>query len=582
MSIIEKALKNLQDKRAGEDGAIDPQLMEPYMEGVFIGRGRRKIVWAGALVTLAVAGVGMWFILNRIDERHAAKFSALATSFNERSALPVSAKLGVAPDKDMAEMPAAVDGKKGIPSSSIVETDTAAPDARLESEEAGAIAQLDTLATRTSDEIAASAFTGTEPETVARLSDDGFRSDSLTGAVMEPGAVGTAADGQQSTSTSASPSPGTLRESALQEPFASIDKGYDVGSSLKDPPWITAGMEILNSRGIEEATEHWANALGYLPFDRLVMVISAYRVADFAERILRRLSPGHAAFIVKGNYKSHGVYYLMTAPGRENLENERLFIQSALNLESVRGNRVEVVLSLLNTEGPAYAAVEESAVVEDGAVAKKNEMTPIALDDSAIEADSFGMETQAKATEKVKPEGEGNPAAEEAVSAPEVESRAPASDSERLEQTKLFIKEGRYTEAVELLQPLFINPPEDWEHYYLLGVAQLGLGELDKADRSFMEGLAREGSRPQLWVQRAVVAQQKNKNKFALTLLLEAEKIAPDMPEVQINIGYSHDMLGNTKEALRAYRSFIAFTEGKSGYVHVRRKILNRITVISD
>jgi tetratricopeptide (TPR) repeat protein len=154
----------------------------------------------------------------------------------------------------------------------------------------------------------------------------------------------------------------------------------------------------------------------------------------------------------------------------------------------------------------------------------------------------------------------------------------PEDDAGRIALTRLVIQRGAYSEAVEILQPIFRAPPKNWEPWFWMGTAQLGLGQHALADTYLSQALAREGKLPQLWVQRAVAAQQQGDNTRALQLLREAERLDPALPEIQLNIAYSSDAMGNIDAAIQAYRSFLAMTEGKAPYVNQRREVLQRLS----
>ena len=72
--------------------------------------------------------------------------------------------------------------------------------------------------------------------------------------------------------------------------------------------------------------------------------------------------------------------------------------------------------------------------------------------------------------------------------------------------------------------------------------------------------------------------QQRGDHGTALQLLKEAQKLAPAMPEVQLNIGYSNDTMGDRLlEAKTAYKLFLDLTEGNSAYFTVRKKVMERL-----
>ncbi len=147
----------------------------------------------------------------------------------------------------------------------------------------------------------------------------------------------------------------------------------------------------------------------------------------------------------------------------------------------------------------------------------------------------------------------------------------------KIVQAKYLIKKRRYGQAVTVLQPLFVKPPETWEPWFWLGTAKLGLGQWKGAEDSFLEGLARNATVPQLWVQRALVSQQQGKFGEALEALRQAELIAPQLPEVQLNLAYSLEVQGNLQRAVDHYHTFLALTEGKPAYHPARRKVLERV-----
>ena len=147
----------------------------------------------------------------------------------------------------------------------------------------------------------------------------------------------------------------------------------------------------------------------------------------------------------------------------------------------------------------------------------------------------------------------------------------------KLARAQYFIKKRRYARAVAVLQPLFEEPPEPWEPWFWLGTAQLGLGQWEKAWASLVEGLARDATVPQLWVQRALVSQQQGRFAEALDALRQAELLAPRLPKVQLNLAYSLDAQGNPSAAVKHYRQFLSLTEGQKAYHATRKKVLDRL-----
>lgn len=147
----------------------------------------------------------------------------------------------------------------------------------------------------------------------------------------------------------------------------------------------------------------------------------------------------------------------------------------------------------------------------------------------------------------------------------------------RLARARRLIQTRRYARAVTTLRPLFVTPPKTWEPWFWLGTAQLGLGQWEEARNSLVEGLARDATVPQLWVQHALVSQQRGRFGEALDALRQAELLAPKFPEVQLNLAYSLEALGERQVAVTHYRTFLTLTEGNHAYHATRKKVLDRI-----
>ena len=109
----------------------------------------------------------------------------------------------------------------------------------------------------------------------------------------------------------------------------------------------------------------------------------------------------------------------------------------------------------------------------------------------------------------------------------------------------------------------------------------MGLGQWEQARVSLVEGLARDATVPQLWVQRALVSQQQGRFGEALDALRQAELLAPKLPEVQLNLAYSLDVEGDRFLAVKHYRTFLTLTEGQKGYHATRKKVLDRLSHLS-
>lgn len=164
-----------------------------------------------------------------------------------------------------------------------------------------------------------------------------------------------------------------------------------------------------------------------------------------------------------------------------------------------------------------------------------------------------------------------NPEHKQAQIGPPVTSSNPLPDAQQL------IREERYQEAIELLSPLFQEPPVSWEPWFWMGTAYLGKGELEHADQFFLSGLARNDKVAQLWVQRSLVAQQQGEYQLAVHELRQAESIRADLPHIHLNMGYAYERLGNDRLANQYYGKFLQLTEGNPEFFSTRKKLFARL-----
>jgi tetratricopeptide (TPR) repeat protein len=150
-------------------------------------------------------------------------------------------------------------------------------------------------------------------------------------------------------------------------------------------------------------------------------------------------------------------------------------------------------------------------------------------------------------------------------------------DAERLSQASSLVRKRLYLKAIEVLEPLFASPPKKWGTWFWMGTAQMGLGRYEEAREYFREGLARDETIPELWVQCALVEHQRGKYPQALSLLRQAELLSPTLPQVHLNLAFTLESQGNTSSALRHYRQYLSLTKRNPSYFSTRQKVLDRI-----
>jgi TolA-binding protein len=152
------------------------------------------------------------------------------------------------------------------------------------------------------------------------------------------------------------------------------------------------------------------------------------------------------------------------------------------------------------------------------------------------------------------------------------------SPANQLRHAQQLIRSGEYEDAVALLSPLFHDPPVKWQPWFWMGTALLGKGDMEQADQFFLSGLARNDKVPQLWIQRALVAQQRGDYQLAIHELRQAESLEADIPHIHLNMGYAYEQLGNDRMANQYYGKFLKLSEDNPAFFSTRKKLYARLT----
>ncbi|MBA3611490.1 MAG: tetratricopeptide repeat protein [Nitrospirales bacterium] len=163
----------------------------------------------------------------------------------------------------------------------------------------------------------------------------------------------------------------------------------------------------------------------------------------------------------------------------------------------------------------------------------------------------------------------------------QVTGRTQRSPVNWLHHAQELIQTGKYEEAQAMLSPLFHDPPVTWEPWFWMGTAYLGAGQLEQADQYFLSGLARNDKVPQLWIQRALVAQQQGSFQLAVHELRQAEALQPDLPHIHLNMGYAYERMGNNRLANQYFGRFLQLTEGQPEFFSIRKKLFASLTSIT-
>ena len=155
--------------------------------------------------------------------------------------------------------------------------------------------------------------------------------------------------------------------------------------------------------------------------------------------------------------------------------------------------------------------------------------------------------------------------------------RYPLTTKQRMTKGKFLIRKKLYEEAVKVLDPLFESQPSQWEPWFWMGTAYLGLRNLEQAETFLMEGLVRDDTVPHLWVQQGLVYQLQEQHEEAIGAFRQAHLLAPDFPEVHLNLAHVLESQGNGPLALKHYRQYLTLTEKALENRSIRKKVLGKI-----
>ncbi len=307
--------------------------------------------------------------------------------------------------------------------------------------------------------------------------------------------------------------------------------------------FVADGWRALTKGDPRAALALWEKGIQESPDRRLAFVVSVYTLRVAALKKAREVGAERYALVVKGTYQNKPAYYLLVYPPDGQLFEVQKEVIDRLKLKALKGNRL---IDLRRKIGLGSTSTAPSPPVET------------------------------KPTPAPTPAPTPTPVPR-SVEKKTVERQLAGRPAEEIDAASRLVQGGRYEEAVTLLEPLFATPPKEWEAYLVMGTAHLGAGRLDLAENYFNRGIARDARQAKLWIQLALVAQQKKENLAALQRLNHARQLAPESPDVWLNIGYSNDVLGDRDGAVRAYRNFLAFSEGKADYLKMRMRVIERL-----
>ena len=159
-----------------------------------------------------------------------------------------------------------------------------------------------------------------------------------------------------------------------------------------------------------------------------------------------------------------------------------------------------------------------------------------------------------------------------------------ASDipSIRLAYGRVLTKLAKNNQAIEVLSPLTSQSQQDWRAWFWAGTAMLLNNDLENAGVFLDEALAREGEQVAIWVQRAIVEQQKDNSQAAVYMLQVADNLEPNNPDVMVNFAYANEAIGEISKSIIAYKHFLKSSTSDKRYGKLRSLVLMRLAEIES
>jgi tetratricopeptide (TPR) repeat protein len=147
---------------------------------------------------------------------------------------------------------------------------------------------------------------------------------------------------------------------------------------------------------------------------------------------------------------------------------------------------------------------------------------------------------------------------------------------------RLLVKNNNPHKAIELLQPLAKDSNSNWQPWFWLGSAYLLTNDYNNAEFYLDEALAREGNQSAIWVQRAIVEQQKGNTEATIHFLQVANNLSPNNPEVLVNFAYASEKIGELDKSIQAYKRFLQASASQRSFGRLRSQIMLRISQIEQ
>lgn len=327
----------------------------------------------------------------------------------------------------------------------------------------------------------------------------------------------------------------------------------DAGLVAPAPPWYEAGWVAARAGNWTDAFRQWEDGIRGLPKDRMIIISNSYTILDQFSSALSQHARMFPAIGVREHFSGHTLYRVIifpygggtrqalpkVLPRVQNLYPRAGLVNASHVQEHLAGNTLpSAAKPVLETTHKEIPVTVQKSAPDLKQPAEKSEMPNSTATDTVANAGDW-------------------------------ETRS-ATVREQL-------KEENYPEVSKNAQTLTQDFPERWETWFWLGTAQIAQGQMDAAETTLEHAGKLNPKVSQIWVQRAIVAQERGDHAKAVKLLNEARELSPKSPQIYLNLGYSNDALGLTAEADKNYLRFLSLTEGDSAYALQRKPIIQRM-----
>jgi len=366
----------------------------------------------------------------------------------------------------------------------------------------------------------------------------------------------------------------------------------------QESDWIAAGWLLYKDGEIDAAIRVWMEGVAQTDPKRVLLFGGVYDHLNSALKQLITLRETHQSIIIKAPYQGHESFYVLLVPTSVQLERAREYLKQKLNSDFAFGRSARFFQHSGKLSSAAKVMTQTSSLASDENYRalnhnENNDKHTVSLKSKALQSSVSAMladpqslmitHLRPKRVDRVQLMAQLRQALHDedqqlALSLAKMLLSAKQSSADvRVIYGQLNVQAGKYEKAVSVLSPLLHQGVNDWQPWFWAGTAQLMLGDLEQAALLLNESLARNGSTPSAWVQRALVEQQRGKHSAALQMLYMADKIQPGLPSVLLNIAWSSEAIGDFSAAQGAYRSFLSATTNKPQFIKVRLKVIRHL-----